>query len=67
VITGTLQQTVLNTEEVNKMDNKIIIVRRPEDHHKGPKTVATWNYGEPVPPGVIIGKGSIITVETKTN
>ena len=42
-----------------------IVVRRPEDHHKGPKTIAKWAYGDPVPPGVIIGKGSIITVEAK--
>jgi len=42
-----------------------IVVRRPEDHHKGPKTIAQWVYGEPVPAGVIIGKGSIITVEAK--
>lgn len=41
-----------------------IIVNRPEDHHKGPKKIAEWEYGKPVPPGVIIGKGSVITVET---
>lgn len=47
------------------MSDKIIIVRRPEDHHKGPKTIAMWEYGQPVPAGVIIGKGSVITVEAK--
>jgi hypothetical protein len=47
------------------MENKIIVVRRPEDHHKGPKTIAVFPYGSPVPPGIIIGKGSVITVEDK--
>ncbi len=47
--------------------NTIIVVRRPNDHHKGPKTVATWEYGKPVPAGIIIGKGSIITVEQTAN
>jgi len=41
----------------------IIVVRRPKGHHKGPKTTASWEYGKPVPSGVLIGKGSIITVE----
>jgi len=45
------------------MTDKIIVVRRPEDHPKGKKTIAVFPYGEPVPPGVIIGKGSVITVE----
>lgn len=43
----------------------LIVVRRPGTHHKGPKTTAVWNYGDPVPAGVLIGKDSIITVETK--
>jgi len=47
------------------MVKSIIIVRRPKDHPKGPKTTAIWEYGKPVPKGVIIGKGAIITVETK--
>ena len=44
----------------------VIVVRRPKDHPKGPKTTATWEYGQPVPAGVIIGKGSVITVEPKS-
>lgn len=40
-----------------------IIVKRPKGHPKGPKTIAVWEYGKPVPPGIIIGKGSVITVE----
>ena len=43
--------------------NKTIVVRRPKDHHKGPKEIARIPYGQPVPAGVIIGKDSIITVE----
>jgi hypothetical protein len=49
------------------MSDKIIIVRRPEDHHKGAKKIAEWEYGKPVPAGVIIGKGSVITIENKSN
>jgi len=48
------------------MSDKLIVVRRPETHHKGPKTIAVWDYGEPVPPGVLIGKDSVITVEPKS-
>ena len=47
--------------------SKIIVVRRPKTHHKGPKTTAVWEYGKPVPSGILIGKGSIITVEDKVN
>ncbi len=49
------------------MSDTLIVVRRPETHHKGPKTIAVWDYGKPVPPGVLIGKGSVITVETDEN
>lgn len=45
------------------MSDLIIVVRRPEDHPKGPKTIAVWDYGDPVPAGIIIGKGAIISVE----
>lgn len=41
-----------------------IVVRRPDDHHKGAKEIARIPYGKPVPPGILIGKGSIITIET---
>lgn len=43
--------------------NTVIKVRRPKSHPKGAKVIAVIEYGKPVPPGVIIGKGSIITVE----
>ena len=43
--------------------SQYIVVRRPEDHHKGPKEIAKFPYGEQVPPGVLIGKGAIITIE----
>lgn len=41
-----------------------IIVKRPKSHPKGPKKIAEWEYGKPVPAGIIIGKGSIITVKS---
>ncbi len=48
------------------MKNKLIVIRRPNTHHKGPKITASWPYGKPVPAGVLIGKGSIITVEEES-
>jgi len=39
-----------------------IVINRPVDHHKGPKEIARIAYGEPVPPGLIIGKGALITI-----
>ena len=48
---------------VGEYMNTVIKVRRPKSHPKGEKIIAVIEYGKPVPPGVIIGKGSIITVE----
>ncbi len=45
------------------MTKEIIVVRRPKEHPKGEKVIASWDYGKPVPAGVIIGKGSIIEVQ----
>ena len=42
-----------------------IVVRRPADHHKGPKEIVRIPYGEGVPAGILIGKDAIITIETK--
>jgi hypothetical protein len=47
------------------MTQMIIVVRRPDDHHKGPKEIVRIPYGKGVPKGILIGKGSIITIETK--
>lgn len=44
----------------------MIVVRRPKDHHKGPKTIASWPYGEGVPKGILIGKGAVITIEAES-
>lgn len=48
------------------MSEMEIVVRRPDDHHKGPKEIVRIPYGHPVPPGILIGKGSVISIETKT-
>jgi len=45
------------------MSSKIIIVRRPESHPKGAKVIAEFPYGELVPPGIIIGKGTLIEIK----
>ena len=42
-----------------------IIVKRPKNHPKGPKKIAEWEYGKPVPPGIIIGKGAVIIIEQR--
>jgi hypothetical protein len=47
------------------MSNKIIIIRRPKSHPKGAKVIAEIPYGELVPPGVIIGKGTLIEIKDK--
>jgi len=47
------------------MSQMEIVVRRPIDHHKGPKEIVRIPYGEGVPKGIIIGKGALITIETK--
>lgn len=47
------------------MSDKTIIVRRPKSHPKGEKIIARFPYGELVPPGVIIGKGTLIEIEDK--
>ena len=52
--------------QVGSTGVKEVVVKRPDDHHKGPKEIARFPYGSPVPPGVIIGKGSIITIEMKS-
>lgn len=48
------------------MSDMEIVVRRPEDHHKGPKEIVRIPYGRPVPAGILIGKGAIISIETST-
>ena len=47
------------------MSTMAIVVRRPDDHHKGPKEIVRIPYGDRVPAGILIGKGSVITIETK--
>lgn len=46
------------------MEGKYLEVKRPPEHPKGEKIIAVIPYGDPVPAGVIIGKGAIITVKT---
>lgn len=40
-----------------------VVATRPVDHHKGPKELMRIPLGNPIPPGVILGKGTVITVE----
>jgi hypothetical protein len=45
------------------MSKQSIVVRRPETHKKGPAVIVVYPLGEPVPRGIIIGTGSIISIE----
>lgn len=40
-----------------------IVARRTVDHPKGAKELMRIPLGHPIPPGVILGKGTVITVE----
>ncbi len=40
-----------------------VIARRGVDHPKGAKELMRIPLGHPIPPGVILGKGTVITVE----
>lgn len=39
------------------------IAERPESHPKGQKVLMKVPYGQPIPAGVILGKGTVITVK----
>ena len=40
-----------------------VVARRGVDHPKGAKELMRVPLGDPIPPGVILGKGTVITVE----
>ena len=40
-----------------------VIAFRPVDHPKGEKVLMEVPLGHPIPPGVILGKGTVITIE----
>ena len=40
-----------------------VVARRGVDHPKGEKELMRVPLGDPIPPGVILGKGTVITVE----
>ena len=42
-----------------------LVARRPATHPKGKKELMRIELGEPIPPGVILGKGTLITIEPK--
>jgi len=39
-----------------------IVAYRPATHSKGEKIYVDIRYGDPIPPGVILGKGTLIFV-----
>ena len=49
------------------MSAQSIVVRRPADHHKGAAVIVIFPLGEPVPRGIIIGTGSVISIEDTKN
>jgi len=42
---------------------KSIVVRRPKNKYKDAAVITIFPLGEPVPSGIIIGTGSVISVE----
>ena len=55
--------TVKATKRRHKVNKQSIVVRRPETHKKGAAVIVRYPLGEPVPRGIIIGTGSIISIE----
>jgi hypothetical protein len=57
---------LITVKDMNRryvMSKQSIVVRRPETHKKGPAVIVVFPLGEPVPRGIIIGTGSIISIE----
>jgi hypothetical protein len=42
-----------------------LVAERPISHPKGPKTLMRVNIGDPIPPGVILGKGTVLKLRAK--
>ena len=42
-----------------------LVAKRPIEHVKGAKELMRVNLGDPIPPGVILGKGTVITIAPK--
>ena len=40
-----------------------IIAYRPPSHPKGEKILMDIRYGDPIPPGVILGRGTLIFIK----
>lgn len=42
-----------------------LVAERPIDHPKGPKKLMHIKLGDPIPPGVILGKGTVLKLRAK--
>lgn len=42
-----------------------LVAKRTIEHPKGPKELMRINLGDPIPAGVILGKGTYLTLEIK--
>lgn len=51
----------LNTDNQPK---QYIVARRPKEHIKGAKELMRIQVGEPIPRGVILGKDTMISIES---
>lgn len=58
-----LIQTILRY--IPDADGLEIVAKRPIDHPKGPKVIMRINLGDAIPPGVILGKGTILNLRIK--
>ena len=57
-----LIQTIL--QYIPDADGLELVAERPIEHPKGPKTLMRINLGDPIPPGVILGKGTVLKLRT---
>lgn len=58
-----LISTILNY--IPGADGLELVAKRPIEHPKGPKEIMRINLGDPIPPGIILGKGTHLTLEVK--
>jgi hypothetical protein len=58
-----LISTILNY--IPGADGLEIVAKRTSEHPKGPKELMRINLGDPIPAGIILGKGTYLSLEIK--
>jgi len=47
------------------VDELELVAKRPIEHAKGAKVLMRISLGDPIPPGVILGKGTRLIIQAK--